>query len=225
MYFVNEWVAHNGVAATKDKSFRRKKLTDWHTSTNGNHFRQLAVTHEIVEWKGGGVDANVLIGSGRVPDSSPTVVIGREVWPHLKRKRLLQFNDTEISVHTHVCACVRFLVWLKTMTVQTSKRHHVRALIGTFLILSSLLCYIFTRHNHIFVWLTVTKPTSYSGRSRIIFGTENRNNPQIFLIEAKDPSLTNNFLLSCTIQAFKCHRQCVSIISSGTESNCWEKHH
>lgn len=86
VYFVNEWVAHNGVADKlkryKDKSFRRNKK--WLTGTHQqmvNHFRLWgwAVAHEIVfqkGWKGDGKErekeraggrktTNVLIGSGK----------------------------------------------------------------------------------------------------------------------------------------------------------------
>lgn len=57
------------------------------------------------------------LAQGRVPDSRP-IVIGWEVWPHLKRG-LLQFIDTEFFR-----TCLLVLAWLKTNhTFQISSRH------------------------------------------------------------------------------------------------------
>ena len=131
VYFVNEWVAHNGVADKlkryKDKSFRRNKK--WLTGTHQqmvNHFRLWgwAVTHEIVfqkGWKGDGEEREKERARARGGARGnhkrvdwlregclilDPIVIGWEVWPHLKTG-LLQFSDIEISL----CVCMCWRGW------------------------------------------------------------------------------------------------------------------
>lgn len=128
-------------------------MTDWHTPTNGKPFPPLGVgccswnsisermkrrrererkresggekNHKRVDWFREG--CLILV----------PIVIGWEVWPHLKTG-LLQFNDIEISL----CVCMCWRGWHSIFTTRTclSNKQHVETSICAFLFLQSL-CY------------------------------------------------------------------------------------
>lgn len=107
--WMNEWHTMAWQTSSRDTRTRAlggKKRTGTH-QTNASNFRLWgacgcswnSITERMKRSRGnwkreGGLSTNVWLVQGSVPDSW-FIVIGWEVWPHLKRG-LLQFNDIEI---------------------------------------------------------------------------------------------------------------------------------